>query len=159
MNEREKILEILVAKGWQITFAESCTGGMLCASLVDMPSASSVLSESYVTYANESKMRLIGVSAQTLERHGAVSEQTAAEMARGAAARACARVAVSVSGIAGPTGGTAEKPVGTVCFGFFIDGECMTFTEHFGDLGRNAVRKTSVDFAWKTLWTLLSQSA
>ena len=84
MNIRENVLSYLLARGWQITFAESCTGGLLCASLVDLPSASSVLAESYVTYANEAKVRLVGVSEETLLAYGAVSEQTAAEMARGA---------------------------------------------------------------------------
>ncbi len=155
MNNREKVLAFLSARGWQIAFAESCTGGLLCASLVDLPSASSVLSESYVTYANEAKMRLVGVSSETLARHGAVSEQTAAEMAKGAAARASAEVAVSVSGIAGPTGGTKEKPIGTVCFGFFVNGNLSTFTCRFGDLGRHEVRQASVDFAWQKLAEIL----
>ena len=155
MNERENILEYLVARGWQITFAESCTGGMLAASLVDIPAASSVLSESYVTYANESKMRLLGVCEDTLAAHGAVSEQTAHEMARGAAERAGAQVAIAVSGIAGPTGGTPTKPIGTVCFGFFVNGECHTYTAHFGDLGRKNVRERAVSFAWETLASLL----
>ena len=156
MKKREKVLACLLERGWQITFAESCTGGLLCASLVDLPSASSVLSESYVTYANEAKVRLVGVSEETLRQYGAVSEQTAAEMAKGAAARANAQVAVSVSGIAGPTGGSAEKPIGTVCFGFSIDGAVYTFTQHFGDLGRSEVRKASVDFAFRKLTELLS---
>ena len=155
MNIREKVLSYLLTRRWQITFAESCTGGMLCASLVDLPSASGVLSESYVTYANESKMRLVGVSGETLEKHGAVSEDVAAEMAKGAALRAGAQVAVAVSGIAGPTGGTKEKPIGTVCFGFFLDGRVQTATQHFGNLGRCEVRRASVEFAWKTLAELL----
>ena len=155
MNTREKILAYLAERGWQITFAESCTGGLLCASLVDLPSASSVLSESYVTYANEAKVRLVGVAEETLKSYGAVSEQTAAEMAKGAAMRANAQVAVSVSGIAGPTGGTKEKPVGTVCFGFFIDGTVSTFTCRFGELGRSEVRQASVRFAYEKLFELL----
>ena len=158
MNGREKVLACLLERGWQITFAESCTGGLLCASLVDLPSASSVLSESYVTYANEAKVRLVGVSEETLRKYGAVSEQTAAEMARGAAKRANAEVAVAVSGIAGPTGGTKEKPIGTVCFGFFVNGLLLTFTEHFGELGRSEVRKASVDFAFHKLADLIEKN-
>ena len=158
MNIRENVLSYLLARGWQITFAESCTGGLLCASLVDLPSASSVLAESYVTYANEAKVRLVGVSEETLFAYGAVSEQTATEMARGAAARAGAQVAVSVSGIAGPTGGTKEKPIGTVCFGFFINGAQYSCTEHFGALGRSAVRQASVEFAFRKLAELLEKN-
>lgn len=158
MNDREKVLAYLIARGWQITFAESCTGGLLCASLVDLPSASSVLSESYVTYANEAKMRLVGVSEKTLASCGAVSEQTAAEMAVGASKSAGADVAVSVSGIAGPTGGTREKPIGTVCFGFFVNGKICTCTEHFGEIGRSEVRKASVDFAFHKLAELFEEN-
>ena len=97
MSDNEKVLNYLTERGWKISFAESCTGGMLCASLVDLPSASLVLEESYVTYANESKTRLVGVRKETLSRYGAVSEQTAKEMAEGASRRAGAEVAVAVS--------------------------------------------------------------
>lgn len=157
MSDKEKVLNYLTERGWKISFAESCTGGMLCASLVDLPSASLVLEESYVTYANESKTRLVGVRKETLSRYGAVSEQTAKEMAEGASRRAGAEVAVAVSGIAGPTGGSPEKPIGTVCFGFFVSGAVYTVTAHFGDLGRREVREASVDFAWQTLKGLLEE--
>ena len=157
MSDRELVLSFLSEHGWQITFAESCTGGLLCASLVDLPSASSVLSESYVTYANEAKMRLVGVSEETLRRYGAVSEQTAGEMAKGASERANAQVAISVSGIAGPTGGTEEKPIGTVCFGFFVNGELLTSKEQFGNIGRSEVRNASVSFAYQKLAEILKK--
>lgn len=150
------VLAYLKERGWHITFAESCTGGLLASSLVDLPSASSVLNESYVTYANESKTALCGVLPETLSAHGAVSEQTAGEMAAGAARRAHAEIAVSVSGIAGPEGGTAKKPVGTVCFGFSLPSGVQTTTAHFGNLGRGAVREASVSFAWQELYRLLN---
>ena len=100
-----------------VCFAESCTGGMLAASIVDNPGASDVLMESYITYSNEAKMRLLGVSGETLAAHGAVSAECAREMAEGARKASGADWAVSVTGIAGPGGGTPEKPVGTVFVG------------------------------------------
>ena len=154
---KEDVLRQLIDTGCRITFAESCTGGLLAASLVALPSASLVLNESYVTYANQSKTDLCGVCPKTLEAYGAVSLQTAKEMAEGAAERAKADVAVAVSGIAGPDGGTDTKPVGTVCFGFYIKGkETVTEVVRFGDLGRNNVRQAAVDYAWKRLAELIS---
>ena len=156
LETREAVLHLLEDKAMTITFAESCTGGLLAASLVEIPAASSVFAESYVTYANESKMRLLGVSPDTLASHGAVSVETAAEMAEGAAERAGADVAVSVSGIAGPSGGSEEKPVGTVAFGFKVGKRLETRLMHFGALGRRAVREAAVDYAFETLLSLLS---
>jgi len=150
-----RVVEKLMAKGWTISFAESCTGGMACARLVDVPNASRVLNASFVTYANEAKETLLGVWKVTLERHGAVSEETAYQMAAGAARANKAQVGVGISGIAGPGGGTEEKPVGTVCFGFSIDGKLYTATEHFGNPGRQEVRRAAVDFVFQSLEELL----
>ena len=111
------VYELLLARGETVSFAESCTGGMLAAAIVDIPGASSVLNESYVTYSNEAKMRLLGVRAETLASVGAVSAECAREMAAGVRRAAGADWGVSVTGIAGPDGGTAEKPVGTVFVG------------------------------------------
>lgn len=152
---KKAVLEYLRARGQSITFAESCTGGLLAASLVDLPSASCVLNESYVTYANEAKCALLGVSSETLTAYGAVSIETAAEMAEGAARRAHADAAVAVSGIAGPGGATEGKPVGTVAFGFYLDGKTETRLMHFGALGRQAVREAAVQYVWDTLAELL----
>ena len=151
----EQVIQKLIQKKWTISFAESCTGGMVCARLVDVPNASNVLNASFVTYANEAKMRLLGVREETLEQFGAVSEQTAWEMAQGVAKANQSQVGVAISGIAGPTGGTAEKPVGTVCFGFFINGTVTTETQHFGALGRTEVRQVATDFVFETLNKLL----
>ena len=151
----QKLVDRLSCLGWYISLAESCTGGLAAAGIVDIASASSVFKESYVTYANEAKIRLLDVSADTITRHGVVSEPVAGQMAAGAAKKAAAQVGVGISGIAGPSGGTVEKPVGTVCFGFYIDGAVYTKTVRFGEIGRNAVRQASVDFAYRTLLELL----
>lgn len=150
-EKAERLVSLLAARGLHIAFAESCTGGLLAAGLVAVPSASAVLDASYVTYANEAKTALCGVDPETLAAHGAVSEQVAAEMAAGAAFAAGADIGASTSGIAGPTGGSPEKPVGTVCFGFSVAGRVTTATRHFGDIGRNAVRAAAVEFVYDTL--------
>ena len=110
----EIVLDLCRARGWTLATAESCTGGLVAARLTSVPGSSDVFVGSVVAYANEVKMQELGVAAETLERHGAVSAETAAEMAAGARARLHADVAVSVTGVAGPGGGTAEKPVGLV---------------------------------------------
>lgn len=145
MTKSEELVSLLIDKGYTISFAESCTGGMAAASIVDVADASKVLNASFVTYANEAKMKYANVSGETLDKYGAVSEQTAGEMAEGTAKANNADVAVGISGIAGPTGGTEEKPVGTVCFGYYVAGKLFTETVHFGNLGRNNVRRKSVE--------------
>lgn len=150
-----RVLDLLKSQGKTVTFAESCTGGLAAAKLVSLPSASAVFAESFVTYANEAKIRRLGVSPESISRFGVVSEEVAGQMASGAAKTAKADVAVGISGIAGPEGGTAQKPVGTVCFGFFVNGAVTTATQHFGNIGRNEVREKSVDFVFETLSDLL----
>lgn len=153
---KNKVVNALIEKGYHIAFAESCTGGMCCARLVDVANASSVLDMSFVTYANEAKVKLIGVNEGTIDEYGVVSEQVAGEMCKGVANTAGCEVGVGVTGIAGPTGGTDKKPVGMVCFGFCINGEVKTYTKQFGNIGRNNVRQNSVDFVYSTLLELLS---
>lgn len=148
-------VSLLKERGWHIAFAESCTGGLAAATLVDVPSASAVLNASFVTYANEAKSRYAHVDPQTLLMHGAVSEAVAAEMAQGVARETGAEVGVGISGIAGPSGGTPEKPVGTVCFGFYINGKCTSYTCHFSEPSRTEVREASVRFVFQTLEALL----
>lgn len=145
MTKSEELVSLLIDKGYTISFAESCTGGMAAASIVDVADASKVLNASFVTYANEAKIKYANVSGETLDKYGAVSEQTAGEMAEGTARANNADVAVGISGIAGPTGGTEDKPVGTVCFGYYVAGKLFTETVHFGNLGRNNVRRKSVE--------------
>lgn len=158
MALEEQVVELLMNKGWHISFAESCTGGLCCATLVNVTNASTVLNEAFVTYANEAKMELLGVKADTILKNGVVSEEVAFEMATGVANRANAEVGVGVTGIAGPGGGTAKKPVGMVCFGFCINGNCKTYTKRFGEIGRQQVRKSSVEFVYNTLIELLNNA-
>jgi nicotinamide-nucleotide amidase len=155
MTKEEKVVNRLIELGYHIAFAESCTGGLCCGALVGVPDASKVLDMSFVTYANEAKMKYLGVSADAIDTHGVVSEQVAAEMCTGVAEAACSEVGVGVTGIAGPTGGTDKKPVGTVCFGFCINGEVFTFTQCFGSIGRQQVRAASVAFVFEKLDELL----
>ena len=145
MSEIKKLGALLKEKNIKISGAESCTGGMVAAEITSVDGISAVFNESFVTYSNDSKHRNLGVSLETLEKFGAVSEECAREMAEGAAARSGAGIAFSVTGIAGPTGGTKEKPVGTVCFGLFFKGKTFSKTAHF-DGDRECVRRASVDF-------------
>ncbi len=117
---------LLLEKGLSLAAAESCTGGLLTAALVETPGISAVLKEGVVTYSNEAKMRRLGVSAETLERFGAVSRETAAEMAAGVAKTSGAEIGISTTGVAGPGGGTPEKPVGLVYVGLCFRGEVTT---------------------------------
>ena len=157
MEKIRKIIDLLARKGYTVTTAESCTGGRAAAGIVDVPSASAVLDVSFVTYANEAKIRFLGVSPDTIASHGVVSEPVAGEMAKGCAKAADAAVGVGISGIAGPGGGTPTKPVGMVCFGFCVEGEVVTFTRQFGALGRSEVRDAAVDFVYDTLLTFLQK--
>ncbi len=133
------------AAGLMVATAESCTGGLIAGLLTEIPGSSNVLERGFVVYSNAAKQELLGVSAATLARRGAVSEQTAMAMAEGALAKSRADVAVSVTGIAGPDGGTAAKPVGLVHFACARRGAPMVVREErFGDIGRDAVRLASV---------------
>ena len=135
MYDNEQTVELLKKKNWHISFAESCTGGLCCARLVDVPSASYVLCASFVTYAESAKMKLVGVKEETLQDHGVVSEEVAGEMAEGAARAAECEVGVGISGVAGPSGGTEQTPVGTVCFGFSIKDIYKALRESWAQCG------------------------
>jgi len=141
----ERIGVACARHGQMIAGAESCTGGLIAAVLTSVSGSSAWVDRGFVTYSNEAKMELLGVAADTLREHGAVSEPTAREMAAGALRASRASIAYSVTGVAGPTGGTATKPVGMVCFGFADAGGVTAVTRHFaGD--RSAVREQSVNF-------------
>jgi nicotinamide-nucleotide amidase len=137
----------LKARGLKLATAESCTGGWVAQAVTAIAGSSDWFERGFVTYSNEAKQEMLGVRAETLERTGAVSEETALEMAHGALRASRAQVAVSITGVAGPTGGTPAKPVGLVCFGWALaGGRADTATKHFpGD--REQVRRQSVIFA------------
>lgn len=135
-------------RGVMIATAESCTGGLIIGALTDVPGSSDVVDRGFVTYSNAAKMAMVGVQPATLAAHGAVSEAVAGEMAAGALDASNADLAVSVTGIAGPGGGSAEKPEGRVCFGLAATKEeVFTETRDFGPLGRSGVRAATVDHA------------
>ncbi len=141
------LLDLAKAQGATVATAESCTGGMIAAALTDIPGSSAVVDRGFVTYSNAAKMQMLGVSAQTLKDFGAVSKETAREMAEGALRAAGTTFAVSVTGIAGP-GGSEHKPEGRVCFGLAQSGaETLTELVDFGALGRDKVRLASRDHA------------
>jgi nicotinamide-nucleotide amidase len=131
--------------GLMVVTAESCTGGLIAGLLTEIPGSSNVVERGFVVYSNAAKEELLGVRASTLARHGAVSEETARAMAEGALEASRADVAVSVTGIAGPDGGTAAKPVGLVHFACARRGAAtVAREERFGDIGRDAVRLAAV---------------
>ena len=140
------------AAGLMAATAESCTGGLIAALLTEIPGSSNVLERGFVTYSNAAKQELLGVPPETLAEHGAVSAETARAMAEGALGAARAEVAVSVTGIAGPDGGSAEKPVGLVHFACARRGApTIAREERFGDIGREAVRLASVSVGLELL--------
>ncbi len=150
------LLDRVKAQGVMIATAESCTGGMVAAALTDIPGSSAVVERGFVTYTNTAKQQMLGVQAETLDAHGAVSEQVAREMAEGALQHSEAKLTVSITGIAGP-GGSEHKPEGRVCFGVAVDGQ-PTFVEtvEFGALGRANVRLAARDHALELLSRAIS---
>ena len=149
--------EVLLEKGWQLACAESCTGGGIAAAVTEIAGSSQWFDRGFVTYSNQAKQDMLGVTKETLENHGAVSEQTVREMVAGALSRSGVHVSVAVSGIAGPGGGTAGKPVGTVCLAWQVTGEePVVRTEHFsGD--RRSVREQTVLCALQGLLSVVGQ--
>jgi nicotinamide-nucleotide amidase len=136
----------LLARGWRLAAAESCTGGLAAAAITAVAGSSAWFDRGFVTYSNEAKCEMLGVAAALIEQQGAVSEDVARAMADGACAYSTATCAFSITGVAGPAGGTAAKPVGLVCFGWRVAGSTRASTRHLpGD--RAAVRATAVDMA------------
>ena len=134
-----------------ITVAESCTGGLVSAALTETPNSSSVFERGYITYSNAAKIDLLGVSDVTLQKFGAVSEEVACQMAKGASRVAGADIAIAVTGIAGP-GSSANKPEGRVCFALFTGTLITTETINFGALGRRNVREAATKHALKLIF-------
>ncbi|MGU3468264.1 CinA family protein [Methylobacterium sp. C33D] len=141
----EALVAAYAAAGLTVATAESCTGGLVAGLLTAVPGSSAVLERGFVTYSNEAKAEAIGVPMDLIRRHGAVSEPVARAMAAGTLAASRASVAVSITGIAGPGGGSAEKPVGLVHFGLGRrDGETRHLERRYGDLGRTGIRRAAV---------------
>ena len=149
-----KVGEALKAKGLRLVTAESCTGGWVAMALTAVAGSSDWFERGYVTYSNAAKREDLGVAAETLARHGAVSEQTAREMAAGALKKGGARVALAITGVAGPTGGTPAKPVGTVCFAWTDGSKMLSETKRF-DGDRERVRRQSVERSLQGILELL----
>lgn len=146
MTRAARVVAAARAKGVILTTAESCTGGMLAAAITDVAGSSAVFERGYITYSNAAKSAMLGVRQATLDAHGAVSTQTAREMAQGALAAASAGLAVSVTGIAGP-GGSEHKPEGRMCFAVAVKGATRHVQHDFGPQGRAANRTQSVQTA------------
>jgi nicotinamide-nucleotide amidase len=151
----KRVLDSFRARSLKIATAESCTGGLVAAALTEIARSSDVVDCGFVTYSNAAKQAMLGVSEATLKRHGAVSTQTAAAMAAGALKNSQADVAVAITGIAGPGGGTAKKPVGLVHFAAAgRDGSRLARTRRYGKIGRRCVRQRSVAEALELLQLL-----
>lgn len=148
LDEATRLLQIYRAQGLKIATAESCTGGLVAALLTAIPGSSDVVERGFVTYSNEAKNELIGVPMALIRDHGAVSEEVARAMAAGAVAHARADVAVSITGVAGPGGGSVAKPVGLVHFGCSVKGGTALHQEmRFGPLTRDEIRMKAVEMA------------
>lgn len=140
-----RVLDAFRARGLKLATAESCTGGLVAGALTEIAGSSDVVDRGFVTYSNEAKQAMLGVPAATLKRHGAVSAQTAAAMAAGALKHSLADVTVAITGIAGPGGGSKEKPIGLVYFaGAGRGGRRLARVKRFGKIGRHKVRERSV---------------
>lgn len=154
-SEVETLAAILLKNHWRLTTAESCTGGLVAASLTNLAGSSEWFERGYVTYSNDAKSEDIGVEAHLIQDHGAVSEQVAKAMAIGAKQSSNSNIALSITGIAGPTGGSKEKPVGTVCFAWVLDND-QVFSEtkvFSGD--RSDIRAQASEFSLNQLFALL----
>ena len=157
MDIFKELVDLLIEKNMTIASAESCTGGLFAASIVDIADASKVLNASVVTYSNEAKTKYANVSPDLIEKYGAVSEEVAMAMAEGIAKETEANVGVSFSGIAGPTGGTEDKPIGTVCIGIYVDGDRYCDTLHLNeDWSRREIREASVKLMAERLLEILT---
>ena len=151
MRIENKVYEKLKERGFKVSTSESCTGGLLAGKIINVNGASNIIDMSFVTYSNEAKNELVNVSFETIDKYNVVSEEVAKEMAEGAARRAKCKVGLSTTGVAGPKGGTEKIPVGTVCFGIYIDGKTTTYRHVFKNISRQYVRNAAVKFILKRL--------
>jgi nicotinamide-nucleotide amidase len=152
----EELAKILLKNQWRLTTAESCTGGLVAASLTALSGSSEWFERGYITYSNDSKSEDIGVDAHLIQDHGAVSIQVAKAMAVGAKQSSNSNIALSITGIAGPTGGSKEKPVGTVCFAWILDNDQVFSETKLFTGNRSEIRDAASEFALSQLTRLLS---
>lgn len=150
-----QVADLLKQRQWLLATAESCTGGLIAAACTELAGSSAWFERGFVTYSNAAKTELLGVDAALIAAHGAVSEEVARAMAQGAIGHSHAQVAVAVTGVAGPSGGSADKPVGTVWFGFLVDGRLSSELKQF-DGDRAAVRAATVRHALQRVAELLT---
>jgi len=151
-----RLAQALKNRSWTMASAESCTGGLIAAACTSLSGSSDWFERGFVTYSNAAKTEMLGVPTRLIEAHGAVSEAVARAMALGALAHSKAQISVAVTGVAGPSGGSPDKPVGTVCFGWAIDGQAWTERLRF-DGDRDAVRAATVAHALQGLLARLIQ--
>lgn len=152
----EKIKNICIRDCIKIVAAESCTGGQIAAALTALPGTSQLFERGFVTYSNESKTEMLGVPKDMIEKHGAVSSEVAIAMAKGALENSHADIAISITGIAGPTGATPQKPVGHVHIAIAMNGKVQTRVYEFGDIGRAMVRDRTAEAALQFTLDVLS---
>lgn len=150
-----KVIDKLIEKNWTISFAESCTGGLLAATFVEVPNASKVFNESFVTYSDESKINRLGVNKETIIKHTVYSKEVADEMAINVAKTTNSNVGIGISGIAGPSGGTIDNPVGTVYISIVINNKLYSYKEYYEKQTRNEVRNSTVEFVINKLDELI----
>lgn len=151
-DEATRLLQALREAGLMVATVESCTGGLIAGTLTEIAGSSDVVDRGFVTYSNEAKNELVGVPMKLIERHGAVSEPVAIAMAEGGLQHSRAHVAVSVTGVAGPGGGSAEKPVGLVHFGCAMRGRPTLHQRHeFADRGRSFIRQRTIEQAFRMI--------
>ena len=149
-----ELAEIFLKNQWRLSTAESCTGGLVAAAITTLSGSSNWFERGYVTYSNEAKTQDIGVDPELIKEHGAVSESVAIAMALGTKKTSHSQVALSITGIAGPTGGSPEKPVGTVCFGWVLhDGSVVVETQLFSG-NRESIREQACHYSLKRILEL-----
>ena len=151
----QELARVLIKNNWHLSTAESCTGGMVAASITELAGSSEWFERGYVTYSNQSKSEDIDVSQNLIEQHGAVSDQVARAMALGAKQNSGSDLSLSITGIAGPTGGSPEKPIGTVCFAWALaNDQIVSETKHF-EGNRQQIRQQACDFSLRKLLSLV----
>jgi nicotinamide-nucleotide amidase len=155
LTEAEALLAACRSKGIMLATAESCTGGLIAAALTAIAGSSDVVDRGFVTYSNDAKNQMIGVPMELIDAHGAVSEEVARAMAHGALVRSRAAIAVSVTGVAGPGGGSRDKPVGLVCFGLACTGKAVVSERQVFPGDRTAIRAATVAHAFKMICAAL----